>query len=75
MLAHAVLHLTSLPELQRLGKSTGVNLSVKERKKKKKKIKDNAKAQDDAPILCSYTTPLHMTEQFLFGVHTRSYGR
>lgn len=29
MLAHAVLHLTSLPELQRLGKSTGVNLSVK----------------------------------------------
>lgn len=37
MLAHAVLHLTSLPELQRLGKSTGVNLSVKKIIKKKLK--------------------------------------
>lgn len=41
MLAHAVLHLTSLPELQRLGKSTGVNLSVKKIIKKKKEKKDN----------------------------------
>lgn len=39
MLAHAVLHLTSLPELQRLGKSTGVNLSVEKSFGKKDRIR------------------------------------